>query len=134
MGVLDALAEEPRIRVVATRHEGGAAFMAAAYARIAGRPAVGMGTRMVGAANMAIGIHTARQDSAPLIALAGQVTPETRYREASQEVDLAHAFAPVAKWTVEPPSADRLGELTYRAARESLFGRPGPVLVSLRKD
>jgi acetolactate synthase-1/2/3 large subunit len=134
MGVLDALAEEPRIRVVATRHEGGAAFMAAAYARIAGRPAVCMGTRMVGAANMAIGIHTARQDSAPLIALAGQVTTETRYREAFQEVDLAHAFAPVAKWTVEPPSADRLGELTYRAARESLFGRPGPVLVSLRED
>jgi acetolactate synthase-1/2/3 large subunit len=134
MGVLDALAEEPRIRVVATRHEGGAAFMAAAYARIAGRPAVCMGTRMVGAANMAIGIHTARQDSAPLIALAGQVTTAARHREAFQEVELAQAFAPVAKWTVEPPSAERLGELTYRAARESLFGRPGPVLISLRED
>jgi acetolactate synthase-1/2/3 large subunit len=108
--------------------------MAAAYARLTGRPAVCMGTRMVGAANMSIGIHTARHDSAPLIAIAGQVTTGTRYREAFQEVDLAAAFAPVAKWTVEPPSADRLGELTYRAAREALFGRPGPVLISLRED
>jgi len=134
LGVLDALADEPRIRVVATRHEGGAAFMAAAYARLVGRPAVCMGTRMVGAANMSIGIHTARQDSAPLIALVGQVTTEFRHREAFQEVDIAQAFGPVAKWTVEPPSASRLGELAYRAAREAVVGRPGPVVLVLRED
>ena len=134
LGVLDALSDEPRIRTIATRHEGGAAFMAAAFARLTGRPAVCMGTRMVGAANMSIGIHTARQDSAPLIALAGQVTTETRYREAFQEADLTQAFAPIAKWAIEPPSAKRLGELTYRAAREALFGRPGPVVISLRED
>ncbi|HEX9269559.1 MAG TPA: thiamine pyrophosphate-dependent enzyme [Candidatus Limnocylindria bacterium] len=134
MGVLDALHDEPRIRVVATRHEGGAAFMAAAYARLTQRPSVCMGTRMVGAGNMAIGIHTARQDSAPLIALAGQVTTDARHREAFQEVDLAQAFGPVAKWTVEPPSSARLGELTYRAAREAILGRPGPVVISLRED
>jgi acetolactate synthase-1/2/3 large subunit len=134
MGVLDALYDEPRIRVVTTRHEGGAAFMAAAYSRLTGRPAVCMGTRMVGAGNMSIGIHTARQDSAPVIALCGQVTTDTRYREAFQEVDLAHVFAPVAKSTVEPPSAERLGELVYRAAREATSGRPGPVVVALRED
>ena len=134
MGVLDALVDEPRIRVIATRHEGGAAFMAAAYARISGRPAVCMGTRMVGAANMAIGIHTARHDSVPVIAIAGQVTTGARHREAFQEVELAEVFGPFTKWSVEPPRADRLGELTYRAARLARSGRPGPVLIALRED
>lgn len=134
LGVLDALCDEPRIRVIATRHEGGASFMAEAYARLARRPAVCMGTRMVGAGNLAIGIHTARQDSTPVIALLGQVATAARHREAFQEAELAHVFAPVAKWAVEPPSAERLGELTLRAARTAISGRPGPVVVALRED
>jgi acetolactate synthase-1/2/3 large subunit len=108
--------------------------MAEAYGKLTRRPAVCMGTRMVGAGNLAIGIHTARQDSTPLIALLGQVATEFRYREAFQEVDLPHAFAPVAKWAVEPPSADRLGELTLQAGRTAVSGRPGPVVVALRED
>jgi len=134
MGVLDALHDEPRIRVIATRHEGGAAFMAEAYAKVTRRPAVCMGTRMVGAANLAIGIHTAKQDSTPVIALLGQVTTEFRHREGFQEADLADIFGRVAKWAVEPPDASRCGELTLRAAREAVSGRPGPVVVSLRED
>src|SRR5919205_331983 len=82
LGVLDALYDEPRIRVVATRHEGGASFMAEAYGQVTHRPAVCMGTRMVGAGNLAIGIHTARQNSTPLIAIFGQVATASRYREA----------------------------------------------------
>ncbi len=134
LGLLDALYDEPRIRLIATRHEGGASFMAEAVGKLTRRPAVCIGTRMVGAGNLAIGIHTARQDSSPLIALFGQVATGDRYREAFQEVELAHAFAPIAKWAVEPPSADRLGELTLRAARVAVSGRPGPVVVSLRED
>jgi acetolactate synthase-1/2/3 large subunit len=134
LGLLDALYDEPRIRVIATRHEGGASFMAEAYGKLTRRPAVCMGTRMVGAGNLAIGIHSARQDSTPLIALLGQVATESRYREAFQEVDLPHAFGPVAKWAVEPPRADRLGELTLRAGRVAVSGRPGPVVVALRED
>lgn len=134
LGVLDALYEEPRIRVIATRHEGGASFMAEAYGKLTRRPAVCMGTRMVGGGNLAIGIHTARQDSTPLIALLGQVTTGARHREAFQEVELAQVFGPIVKWAVEPPRADRLGELTLRAARVAVSGRPGPVVVSLRED
>ena len=134
MGVLDALHDEPRIRVITTRHEGGAAFMAEAYAKVTRRPAVCMGTRMVGAANLAIGIHTAKQDSTPVIALLGQVTTEFRHREGFQEAELADIFGRVAKWAVEPPDASRCGELTLRAAREAISGRPGPVVVSLRED
>src|ERR687888_2252135 len=134
LGLLDALYDTPQIRVIATRHEGGAAFMAEAYGKLTRRPAACMGTRMVGAGNLAIGIHTARQDSTPLIALPAQVATEFRYREAFQEVDLSQAFAPVAKWAVEPPSADRLGELTLRAGRTAVSGRPGPVVVALREN
>ena len=134
MGVLDALHDEPRIRLIATRHEGGASFMAEAYAKLTRRPAVCMGTRMVGAANLAIGIHTAKQDSSPVIAILGQVTTEFRHREGFQEAELADIFGRVAKWAVEPPDASRCGELTLRAAREAVSGRPGPVVVSLRED
>ena len=134
MGVLDALHDSRRIRVIATRHEGGAAFMAEAYAKITRRPAVCIGTRMVGAANLAIGIHTARQDSTPLIALLGQVTTAFRYRDGFQEAELADVFSRVAKWAVEPPDAARCGELVHRAAREAVSGRPGPVVVALRED
>ena len=134
LGLLDALYDTPQIRVIATRHEGGAAFMAEAFGKLTRRPAVCMGTRMVGAGNLAIGIHTANQDSSPMLALLGQVATDERHREAFQESELAQVFAPVAKWSVEPPRADRLGELTLRAARIALSGRPGPVVISLRED
>src|SRR5919197_656828 len=114
LGVLDALYDVPKVRVIATRHEGGASFMAEAYAKLTRRPTVCMGTRMVGGGNLAIGIHTARQDSSPVIALLGQVSTGARHREAFQESDLAQGFAPAAKWPVKPPSAERLGGLTLR--------------------
>jgi acetolactate synthase I/II/III large subunit len=134
LGLLDALYDEPRIRVVATRHEGGASFMAEAYAKLTRRPTACMGTRMVGGGNLAIGIHTAHQDSSPVIALMGQVATEERHRESFQEAELAHVFGQISKLAIEPPRADRLGELTLRALRVAVSGRPGPVVVSLRED
>ena len=111
LGVLDALYDSG-IRVIATRHEGGASFMAEAYAKLSRKPAVCLGTRAVGGGNLLIGLHTARQDSSPVIGLLGHVNTEARYREAFQESELTQLFAPVVKWAVEPPSAERLGELT----------------------
>src|SRR5690349_14188764 len=83
LGLLDAF-EGAGIRVIATRHEGAAAFMAEAHGQLTGRPAVCLGTRAVGSANLAIGIHTARQDSTPLFAVVGQVERRLRGREAFQ--------------------------------------------------
>lgn len=134
LDLLDGLYDAPEIRLVATRHEGGAAFMAEAFARLTGRLTVCMGTRMVGGGNLAIGIHTARQDSAPVLALLGQVGTGARYREAFQEADLAQVFAPVAKWAAEPPATDRLEDVVLRAARIARAGRPGPVVLALRED
>jgi acetolactate synthase-1/2/3 large subunit len=134
MGLLDAMAADPDVRIVSTRHEEGAAFMAAAYARISGRLSVAMGTRMVGGGNLSIGVHTARQDSTPMIVVLGQVPTGWRHREAFQEVELATIFGGIAKWAVEVPSPDRLAELTARACRVALSGRPGPVALVLRED
>jgi acetolactate synthase-1/2/3 large subunit len=134
LGMLGALRDEPRIRVLATRHEGGASFMAEAYGKLTRRPALCMATRTVGGANLAIGVHTALQDSTPMVALLGQVPTKWRHREAFQESDLTTVFGPMVKWAVEVTDPSRLGELAYRAARLAMDGRPGPVLLVVPED
>src|SRR4051794_10209348 len=133
LGILDVLGEAG-IRVVATRHESGAAFMAEAHGQLTGRPAIAMGTRAVGSANLAIGIHTARQDSTPMFALVGQVDRADRGREAFQEIDQVTTIGGLAKWAAEPNGPDDVAAVLTRAIREALDGRPGPVLLSLPED
>ncbi|MEA2514195.1 MAG: acetolactate synthase large subunit [Thermomicrobiales bacterium] len=134
LGLLDAIHETPEIQLIATRHEGGAAFMADAVGKLTGQPAICMGTRGVGSANLAIGIHTAQQDSTPLIALVGQVETPFRHREALQEVELAAFLGQITKWAVEPPNGAELPRLVSEAYRRSVSGRPGPVAIALRGD
>jgi acetolactate synthase-1/2/3 large subunit len=133
LGLLDAF-EGAGIRVVATRHEGGAAFMAEAHGQLTGRPAVALGTRAVGSANLAIGIHTARQDSSPMFAVVGQVERAFSGREAFQEIDQVATIGGLAKWAVEPRSAADVPGALSEAIRMALGDRPGPVLLSLPED
>ena len=134
LSVLDALHDTPLIDLVAARHEGGAGFMAEAVGKLTGVPALAMGTRGVGSANMAIALHTAFQDSTPLIALIGQVETAHRYKEAFQEVELAPFFAHIVKWAVEVQRTDRLPEIVHEAIRRATSGRPGPVLLAVPTD
>jgi acetolactate synthase-1/2/3 large subunit len=134
LGLLDALHETPEIQLVATRHEGGAAFMAEAVGKLTGQPAICMGTRGVGSANLAIGVHTAQQDSTPLIALVGQVETPFRHREALQEVELAQFFNPITKWAIEASDGPSLPRLFSEAYRRATTSRPGPVSIALRGD
>ena len=116
LAVLDALYDVPdRIRLVPNRQEGGAAFMAAAWGKLTGTPGIAFVTRGPGATNAAIGVHTAQQDSAPMILFVGQVAPGMRGREAFQEVDYRAAFGPLAKWATEIDDADRVPEIVARA-------------------
>lgn len=131
--ILDELRDSD-IRVVATRHESGAAFMAEAVGKLTGRPAVCMGSRAPGAANLSIGVHTAYEDGTPMLALLGQVPTRERHHHAFQEADLAQLFGPISKFAVEVPDADQLGELTLQAARIAVSARPGPAVVVLRED
>ncbi|WP_173916774.1 thiamine pyrophosphate-binding protein [Halobacillus sp. Marseille-Q1614] len=132
--VMDAIYDEPSIKLISTRHEGGASFMAEGFAKASGQPGVVMATRGVGGSNLAIGVHTAYQDSTPMIVLLGQVDSRFRGREGFQEVDLDRFFAPIAKWTVEIQEAKRVPEIVQRALRIAQTGRPGPVVISLPED
>lgn len=133
LGLLDGLSAAG-IRIVATRHEGAAAFMAEAYGQLTGRPAACLATRAVGAANLAIGIHTARQNSTPMFVLVGQVERRFRGREAFQEVDQVGSFGRLAKWSAEPRDPAEVATALAEAVGQALGGRPGPVLLSLPED
>jgi len=132
--VLDAVEQHPALSLVSTRHESGASFMAEADAKLTGVPAVAMATRGVGASNLAIGVHTAMQDSTPMVVLLGHVETHFLGREAFQEVDLAAFYAPIAKWSATVHRADRLAEFVERGLRIATSGRPGPVMLALPAD
>ncbi|SDO68666.1 thiamine pyrophosphate-dependent enzyme [Halobacillus aidingensis] len=132
--VMDAILKEPDIELISARHEGGAAFMAEGYAKASGTPGVVMATRGVGAGNLAIGVHTAYQDSTPMVVLLGQVHTNFSGREGFQEVDLEAFFRPIAKWVAEIREPPRTPELIQRAIRIAMSGRPGPVVIALPED
>jgi acetolactate synthase I/II/III large subunit len=132
--VLDALFDAPEIRLVTCRQEGGAAFMAEAYGKLTGKPGVLLVTRGPGACNASIGIHTAFQDSTPMVVLVGQVARHQIDREAFQEVDFRRMFAPLAKWVAQIDMAERVPELINQAFQIATSGRPGPVVLALPED
>ena len=139
LAVLDGFHEHrERIRFIACRQEGGAAFMAEAQGKLAGWPGVCFVTRGPGATNASIGIHTAFQDSTPLVVFVGQVASEQRDREAFQELDYRQFFSPgtlgMAKWVAEIEHPDRVPEYVARAFHTALQGRPGPVVLALPED
>ena len=139
LAVLDGFFEHAgEIRFVSCRHENGAAFMAEAQGKLSGRPGICFVTRGPGASNAAIGLHTAFQDSTPMILFIGQVASDQRDREAFQEVDYRQMFGPgtlgFAKWVGEVHDADRLPEYVARAFHVAMQGRPGPVVIVLPED
>ena len=134
--VLDAFFDRrDALRLITCRHEAGAANMAEAAGKLTGRPGVCLVTRGPGACHASVGVHTAHQDSTPLLLLVGQVARDTRGREAFQEIDVRDMFqAPMAKWAVEIEDTRRLPELLHTAFRTATSGRPGPVVVGLPED
>ena len=122
------------IENIVCRHEGGAAMMAEADAKITHSPGVVFVTRGPGATNASSGIHVAMQDSTPLIVFVGQVPLEHRDREAFQEIDYERFFSPIAKWVAEVKDLKRLPEYVARAFQVSQAGRPGPVIICLPED
>jgi acetolactate synthase I/II/III large subunit len=131
--VLDALYDSP-IRLVSCRHEQGAANAAEAYGKLTGRPGICLVTRGPGATQAAVGVHTARQDSTPMILLVGHVPRAFSGREAWQEIDYERAFGPIAKAAWHVDSAARMPEHVARAYELALSGRPGPVVLALPED
>jgi acetolactate synthase-1/2/3 large subunit len=135
LAVLDALHDtRGRLDFVLCRHEGGAAFMAAAWGKLTGQPGICLVTRGPGVTNAAIGIHTAMQDSAPMLVLVGQVGTDMIGREAFQEIDYPAVFGSMAKWAVQIDRVDRIPEILARAWKTATTRRPGPVVIALPED
>jgi len=139
LAVLDGFhAYRDRIRFVINRQEGGAAFMADAQGRMTGRPGVCFVTRGPGATNASIGVHTAFQDSTPMVLFVGDVGSDCRDREAFQEMDYNSFFGPntkgLAKRVERIDDPSRIPEYVARAFATAMNGRPGPVVVVLPED
>src|SRR5437868_3963069 len=135
LAVLDALyGARERVRLIHARHEAAAANMAEAYGKLTGRPGVAMVTRGPGACHAAIGVHTAMQDSTPMVLLVGQIARRATDREAFQEVDYRQMFGPLAKWVAQVDQAARIPEYMARAFHVASSGRPGPVVLALPED
>jgi acetolactate synthase I/II/III large subunit len=135
LAALDALHDTTdALAFVVCRQEGGAAYMAEAYGKLTGRPGVAFVTRGPGASNAAIGIHTAQQDSTPMVVLVGQVGGDFVDREAFQEVDYRRMYGSVAKWAAQIDRPERIPEYVAHAYRLAMSGRPGPVVLALPED
>jgi acetolactate synthase I/II/III large subunit len=135
LAVLDALYDaRGEIRLIACRQEGGAAYMADAYGKLTGRPGICFVTRGPGASNACVGVHTAYQDSTPMILFVGQVARSDYERQAFQEVDLRRMYGQLAKWVAQIEDACRIPEFVARAFALATSGRPGPVVLALPED
>ena len=135
LAVLDSLHDETeRIETVVCRHEAAAANMAEAVGKLTGRPGVALVTRGPGATHASIGVHTAFQDSTPMILLIGQCAREHLDREAFQEIDYRRMFGQMAKWVAQIDDPKRIPEYLSHAFHTATSGRPGPVVLSLPED
>ncbi len=133
--VLDALyTNRDSIKLITCRHESGAANMADAYGKLTGKPGLCFVTRGPGATNASIGVHTAFQDSTPMILFIGQVGSDFIEREAFQEIDYRRMFGQMAKWVAQIDRADRMPEYIARAYQVATSGRMGPVVLALPED
>jgi acetolactate synthase I/II/III large subunit len=134
LSVLDALRDAKKdIGLIVCRHEGAAANMAEAYGKLTGAPGICIVSRGPGATHASIGVHTAQQDSTPMILLIGQIEREFAGRESFQEVDYRFMSAPPTKWVAEIDRASRVPELVSRAFQTAVSGGPGPVALALTR-
>jgi acetolactate synthase I/II/III large subunit len=133
LDVLDGLHESP-IETIVCRHEGGATYMAEADGKLNQLPGIAMVTRGPGAANAHVGLHTAWQDSTPMVLFVGLIPFAHRDREAFQEFDIKAWFDTGAKRVMVLDHAERASEIVAEALFAAMNGRPGPVVVGLPED
>jgi acetolactate synthase-1/2/3 large subunit len=133
--VLDGLHDHrEQLRFIVCRQEGGASYMAEAYGKLTGEPGVLFVTRGPGATNGSVGVHTAMQDSTPMVVFVGQVGNDMAEREAFQEIDYRRMYGPLTKWVGQIDRTERIPEYVSHAFHTAMAGRPGPVLLALPED
>ncbi|WP_346656068.1 thiamine pyrophosphate-binding protein [Bradyrhizobium sp. dw_78] len=133
--VFDAVHDaDAKVRFIVCRHEATASHMAEADGKISGRPGVCIVSRGPGAMHAMVGMHTAYQDSTPMLLIIGQVPRLHRGREAFQEMNYTRTFDDMTKWVAEIESPDLIPEYVNRAVQIAMQGRPGPVVLSIPED
>jgi acetolactate synthase-1/2/3 large subunit len=135
LAALDALHDAKEdIELIVCRQEGGATYMAEAYAKLTVKPGIAFVTPGPCATKASVGIHTAFQYYTPMIMFIVQVASDQVEREAFQEVDYRRMFGQMAKWVVQIDDVARIPELVSQAFHRAVNGRPGPVVVALPED
>jgi len=123
--------EDMPIARIMVHGEKAAAYMADGYARASGRPGVCM-AQMIGASNLAAGLRDAHMAGAPVLAISGGPTPQSRYKHAYQEVDDVTQFDVVTKFNAVVDQVGRLPDLVRQAFRVATSGAPGPVHLRIQ--
>jgi acetolactate synthase-1/2/3 large subunit len=129
-----SLKHSGRMRFVLTRHEQGAAFMADAYGRLTGSPAVCLGTLGPGATNLITGVADSNMDRAPMLVITGQGSSERLHKESHQIMDAVRMFQPVTKWATRVINPNTIPEIVRKAVRVARAEKPGAVHIELPED
>jgi len=130
----DALPNYPQLRHILVRHEQGAAHAADSYARVSGKVGVCLATSGPGATNLVTGIANAYLDSAPMVAITGQVARPFIGKDAFQEIDITGITLPITKHNYMVMAAADMSTVVQEAFHIASTGRPGPVLIDIPKD
>ena len=126
LGLADALrlqAKQGRLTYYGIRHEGAAAFACSGYAKLSGKPAACLSIAGPGATNLMTGLWDAKVDRAPVIALTGQIDAQVFGPGAFQEIDLASAFAPLARFSQTVLHTSKHAELVNLACKNAIVER-----------
>jgi acetolactate synthase I/II/III large subunit len=134
LDLLESISHSERIRLITTRHEQGAAFMADVYGRLTGRAAVAMATLGPGATNLLTGIADAYLDRAPVVAITGQASSDKLHKEAHQVVDIVDMFKPVTKWNTRIERVPVIPEVVRKGFRLAQLEKPGPTHIELPEN
>jgi acetolactate synthase-1/2/3 large subunit len=131
---VQSLKHSTQIEFILTRHEQGAAFMAEAYGKITGNPAVCLGTLGPGATNLITGVADANMDHAPLLVLTGQGATTRQHKESHQVMDVVGMYEPVTKWAQSVYHPDSIPEIIRKAVRTARGEKPGAVHIELAEN
>lgn len=128
-----------RIKVILTKHEQGAAFMADGYARVSGKIGVCCSTSGPGATNMTTSLATSYADSVPVLALTAQVATSLFGKGAVQEftsesLSIVNMFRKITKYSDVILHEGKAAAMIGKAFRTALSGRTGPVHLNLPND
>jgi len=131
--LFDALIDTP-IEVIVCRHEQNAAFMAASFGRLTGKPGVVLVTSGPGVSNLTTGLLTATTEGDPIVAIGGNVPRAMKYKASHQQADNVGLLREATKSAVEVPVVEAIPELVANAFRDAVAPRSGACSISVPQD